>query len=673
MVEIKNTNGRQISGTIQAIGKGGWYTVDLEESEGVIKARASQLWKPQEKPQGKPQEKPQETTAAAPNNPQKEEEAFIVLEDGQQMNVNDLPLEEPTQAIPSMTIQIDPPLQQRQSSSDAPAAAATNTIMDPSSLEFPPPPKMEDLDALLREAKASSSSTDASSNKKDEFLQQIAHFQTVQQWVVFTDLHCAPSTIDTSLQILQRVHQVAAQRTNTGVLFLGDFWHHRGTLRVDCLNAVLQELRTWQVPMMMIPGNHDQITLSGHAHGLTPLEYAYRVSTTTAPAGGNNNQPQDNLESSASSVTSLISLTVPGLLVFSHPTVFHGALFVPHIRDIATLESVLQSPLALDQAKALFVHADVTGAYMNDMIVSTGGVHPSVFPAGRPIYSGHFHKPHTVTHNKKISIKGDNNNNNGDADADNKVAIEYLGSPYETSLAEAHQRKALAVLDASQGWKCVERIPMDIGRKHYKPNSMQDLLAISLLVSEDGGTESGSTAAATFVVREGDRVVVTLPRREMIELEESQTAQDHIRQLRKGGVTVEVREANDDNLVNGNGGNLAAALQDATALEDLSPTSTWKRFWEEQTHRGVVVEDQAKLLQQAGLKILEELDESNRNNDSSTFKSNGSSLLTTPTHLQLDSVTVEGYGPFAERIHYPLKDRGLVLLRGSNRDGGSDR
>ena len=170
---------------------------------------------------------------------------------------------------------------------------------------------------------------------------------------------------------------------------------------------------------------------------MTPLENAYRVV--------DRHHPQK---------------TVPGPLVLSHPTLLAGALFVPHVRDIATLESILQSSIATKQSTAIFVHADVTGAYMNDMIVSTGGVHPSVFPPHKPTYSGHFHKPHTVTSRK------------------NNVAIEYLGSPYETSLAEAHQAKALVVLDATEQWKCVERIPLSIGRKHFKPNSVDELLAL---------------------------------------------------------------------------------------------------------------------------------------------------------------------------------------------------
>jgi DNA repair exonuclease SbcCD nuclease subunit len=429
------------------------------------------------------------------------------------------------------------------------------------------------------------------------------------------------------LEVLQRVHRLAQQRgpTTTGVLFLGDFWHIRGTLRVDCLNAVLAELRTWTVPMILIPGNHDQVTLGGHSHGLTPLEQSYRVTITHNSTMG----------------STTTTTTIPGPLVISHPTKLANALLVPHIRDLAIMESVLQSPLAYS-SQALFVHADVTGAYMNDMIVSTGGVHPSVFPPHKPIYSGHFHKPHTVTHNH------------------NTICIEYLGSPYETSLAEAQQAKAIVVLDATQGWKCIERIPIDIGRKHYKPGSLQELLDLHVVTDNNNNNNNNNNKR----VMEGDRIVLTLSRKEFLDdLDNNAVVQDHIRHLRKHGVAVEIREAPPE--VETTAMTTAATT---LALEDLSPGSIWDRFAKEQVNRGVWEQEEATRLHAAGLQILEELE-----SDNNSSKASDSGMLATPTNLQFDSVSVEGYGPFPNRVQYPLNDRGLVLLRGLNLDGGSDR
>ena len=95
---------------------------------------------------------------------------------------------------------------------------------------------------------------------------------------------------------------------------------------------------------------------------------------------------------------------------------------------------------------------------MNDLIMSQGGVPSLCFPPNKPIYSGHFHTPHVV-------MRKD-------------VSVDYIGSLCEASLAEARQAKSLFVLNASQDWKMIERISLDIGRKHYHATSVEDLLAL---------------------------------------------------------------------------------------------------------------------------------------------------------------------------------------------------
>jgi metallophosphoesterase superfamily enzyme len=79
-----------------------------------------------------------------------------------------------------------------------------------------------------------------------------------QNWVVFSDLHVKDSSIDICEEILYKVNE-EAQKNNAGIIFLGDFWHVRGSLSVDLLNRVLKVLRTWTQPVIMIPGNHDQV------------------------------------------------------------------------------------------------------------------------------------------------------------------------------------------------------------------------------------------------------------------------------------------------------------------------------------------------------------------------------------------------------------------------------
>jgi DNA repair exonuclease SbcCD nuclease subunit len=483
----------------------------------------------------------------------------------------------------------------------------------------PPPPTMIDLDAAVQSLH---DPLDPLENQTDrDYLRQVAHHMSYTKWVVFTDLHCAPSTLDTTLEVLDRVHKLAVER-EAGVLFLGDWWHHRGTLRVDCLNSVLNHLHSWTVPMVMIPGNHDQVTLGGHNHGLTPLENSYRVVV------------REN-----TGATSSERETVAGPLVFSHPTKFINGLFVPHIRDNAVMESVLQSHHA-DKAAAIFIHADVTGAYMNDQIVSLGGVPPSMFPSHKTIYSGHFHKPHLVQ--------------SGD------VSIEYLGSPYEVSLAEAQQPKALAVLDAADGWKCIERIPLSIGRKHFRALSLDEFLAF-----QPASGEVDSPVDRT-VVNAGDRVVVSMNKGELNDLRrlmdhgEDSVVDAHVKLLRKEGATVEIREVKELPLEAMSIGD----AKDAGELEELSLESTWKAYVSGEVRRETLSNASAEALLEAGLEMLEELDadEAPRPHQAQNM-----------TDLKLISVTLEGFGPFKDQASYPLLDRGLVLLSGRNKDGGSDR
>lgn len=82
--------------------------------------------------------------------------------------------------------------------------------------------------------------------------------QACKSWVIFSDLHVKSASMDVCEQVLDRVHQAAAER-GAGVIFLGDFWHVRGSLSVELLNRVLKSLRKWTQPVIMIPGNHDQV------------------------------------------------------------------------------------------------------------------------------------------------------------------------------------------------------------------------------------------------------------------------------------------------------------------------------------------------------------------------------------------------------------------------------
>jgi len=211
------------------------------------------------------------------------------------------------------------------------------------------------------------------------------HWETPpSQWIVFSDLHVTPRTLPVCLEVLKKVRDEAASRS-AGVLFLGDFWHLRGSLPVEPLNEIVKMFATeWEAQTLMLVGNHEQVTLGGLIHGLTPLAAA-------APEK---------------------------IHVFDGPAVYAGALWLPYRRNPNEIAAALEAAKGeISQPKggaetatsAIFAHVDVQGASLNDACQARDGIPPSLFPKGVPVYTGHYHKPHTVA----------------------GTSIRYVGSPYQ--------------------------------------------------------------------------------------------------------------------------------------------------------------------------------------------------------------------------------------------------
>ena len=232
-----------------------------------------------------------------------------------------------------------------------------------------------------------------------------------QRFVLFTDLHVQRSTLPVCVQLLRKVATEAHARS-AGVICLGDFWHAGGVLQTRALNRVLSEIRGWGegTPLLMIPGNHDQAMRGDPSplmHALTPLGLA---------GSG------------------------PGSVrVFSEPTLLGDSLWVPYGVSADALRAACEDGAAQQPAgqplSAIFCHADIVGGLMNEGVASRHGLPPDAFPPlPTRVYSGHYHKPHVVA---EPTARGRH--------------IQYAGSPYQTSMAEAGQRKALLVLARSKG------------------------------------------------------------------------------------------------------------------------------------------------------------------------------------------------------------------------------
>ena len=510
---------------------------------------------------------------------------------------------------------------------DASEASPTRSnLQDEAPLDSP---TIINLDEMMKTEHANDKYAHSSSpDILDTDLEQAMHHSQCDQWVLFSDLHCSPSSLSTCLEVLDKVHSEAAER-NAGVIFLGDFWHHRGTVRIDLLNAVLRSLSVWDVPLIMIPGNHDQVTLGGLEHGLTPLRNAFYVEDASDSFGESDAQKRR---------------MQPGPMIITHPTKFKDAFFVPYIRNPRILEYALQSSPS-EAASAHFVHVDVNGAYMNDLIVSRSGSPLSIFPSPgnegdgtKPIYSGHFHKAHTVTAPKAAP----------------GVAVRYVGSPYQTSLSEAGQEKELLVVDSLQGWNVVESIPLAIGRKYHRLFSVKNLLQL-----ED--------------IEPKDRIVLSVT---SVELEKAKRAESgdesdgvslfdsKVKSLRKLGASVEIREMRQAVAPIP----LEATGTDALNHEEMTPENTLKAYLAQEQLRETVDRESAADLLQAGISLVESIGgelEGSGKAGNGNLHANGASL-------EFVSVAAKGFGPFVDEICYPLSERGLVLLRGNNQDEGSD-
>jgi len=566
---INNDDGASYQSGIIEQKKGGWYTICIEgNSNNRVKRRASQLIQ--------------------------KRDTSVVNEDSSTLSSDDI--------TSSSTEEMETSL---------------------------PPVDIIDLDSILQHPKHESNSTVST-----ETIQQITNIHThYKQWILFSDLHVMPSTISTCLKVLNYIHNIAIQQTTpTGILFLGDFWHHRGFVRVDCLNSILDCMAKWKVPCIMIPGNHDQIDWKGVEHALTPLGNAYRLCSPNNDADNNSLEKEKQQQQ-----------IYPGPLIITHPTKLMNALFIPHIRDKHQMKSILSSNEA-QASNALFVHADVKGASMNDMITSQHGLDGSVFPSDKLIYSGHFHKPHIVK--KKSS----------------GVTIRYVGSPYQTSYSESGQVKSLLLVDATQNWQCIQEIPIDIGPRYHRIPSVQSFIEND--VSE-------------MKFRKGDKVAVTVCQNDLDEMrllaqEEGDTIEGgktlfdaKLEKLRDAGISVEIRDVQSQDQDESQVSSSLVTEEDEVELEDLSPKATLTAYLDNEVGNGDLGEATAKKLLEMGEELLGESSE-----DAS--QSSSPSSKTTVSELEIESVSIKGFGSFRQETVYPLHNRGVVLLRGTNKDFGSD-
>ena len=238
--------------------KSGWYTVSVMQEGGIggdeckeYKRRASQITKLRnldQTPVFKGDATSSLPTSASSPSSSNANAALSTSSTSSSSSSSSSPMtssqpliEEPTQLRPS---------KEEESRSSFSSTTSIQDFITTETIEnMPSLPTMVNLDAVVSNQNANQ---DNVMNKKDvQYIQQCKEFTKYKKWVMFTDLHVSPTSLNTCMNVLRRVHEVAKEQ-DAGILFLGDFWHHRGTVRVDCLNAVLNELSDWEVPMIMV-------------------------------------------------------------------------------------------------------------------------------------------------------------------------------------------------------------------------------------------------------------------------------------------------------------------------------------------------------------------------------------------------------------------------------------
>lgn len=210
--------------------------------------------------------------------------------------------------------------------------------------------------------------------------------------LLYSDMHMRIETLDICVTVHRAIGKAAVKhgvvKSGGYVLNNGDLFNLRGMIHTRCWDVLLAERLLWLeqgIRHIDNIGNHDQEDRDGEVHPLKIYE-----------------QFKD-------------------WIVCSKPT--HLAdldwVIVPYTRN---LEPVLAEVKAV-KPKVLFVHAGIRTAWRNDKSQDTDGIDIKLFKPFSRVFTGHYHYRHEVGN------------------------VQYLGSTYQVSHAEAGQAKGYWIYD----------------------------------------------------------------------------------------------------------------------------------------------------------------------------------------------------------------------------------
>ena len=239
--------------------------------------------------------------------------------------------------------------------------------------------------------------------------------------ILTADWHLREETVDTVLEVMDRVVDFALRRGERDLVHLGDLFQHRNRYSVPVLNALLDALRRHRdesgVSWTLLPGNHDQCDASGR----NVLEVL------------------DELD---------------GVRVKTEPGWDELGLWVPYRKDLTKVEEALSLTRPNRVPKVAYLHVGVVGALMNTDYRNEDGLGPLALSGFDLAFSGHYHRHQKVGN------------------------LVYVGSPYQTRADEAGQQKG--VIHSVDGvW---EFVPLEVGKRyhHLEVSSLEDLSSLDL-------------------------------------------------------------------------------------------------------------------------------------------------------------------------------------------------
>jgi ABC-type uncharacterized transport system ATPase subunit len=176
--------------------------------------------------------------------------------------------------------------------------------------------------------------------------------------VLFADIHFHARTIERGLQVLKAVREFASA-SGAMVIFLGDWWELRGSLPLRQLDPLLDEFAEWErckIQTIIIPGNHDQVSVDGRIHGVRVF----------AP---------------------FRNFTVATERILWHE---RKMAFLPWREDPVEQAALFDLP---GKDWTVFAHAEVEGATTNYVHKAVGRVGlTKIANVARACYLGHYHK-----------------------------------------------------------------------------------------------------------------------------------------------------------------------------------------------------------------------------------------------------------------------------------------